>query len=96
MVKIYIERKGYGKRGPLYRVEHDGEELISSTAVPFFDGARALAAKGIAGDFEMWDRVLSYPRMKGMIERAAKLTVNEGEDRPRLAKWEPRNYDADS
>lgn len=96
MVKIYIEQKSYGKRGPLYRVEYDGEELIPSTAVPFFDGARALAAKGITGDFEMWDRVLPYPRMRGVVEKAAQLTVVEGERLPKIRKWEPRDYDADS
>lgn len=94
MVKIYIKQKSYGQRGPMYRVEHDGEVLVASTAVPFFDGARALAAKGLTGAFEMWDHERPYPRMTGSIETAAKLTVWEGEKCPAVRKWEPRDYDA--
>lgn len=94
MVKIYIKQTTYGKRGPMYCVEHDGEVLVASTPVPFFDGARALAEKGLTGNFEMWDRERPYPRMKGLIEVAAKLTVNEGEKRPTIVKWTPRDYDA--
>lgn len=94
MVKIYITQTTYGSRGPIYRVEHDGEVLLASTPIPFFDGARALAAKGLTGKFEMWDHERPYPRMMGVIEKAAKLTVREGEDRPRFRKWEPRDYDA--
>lgn len=94
MVKIYIAQKTYGSRGPIYRVEYDGEVLVESTAVPFFDGARALAAKGLTGKFEMWDYERPYPRMTGVIERAAKLTVWEGEKCPSVNKWEARDYDA--
>jgi len=96
MVKIYIKQIRYGIRGPIYQVEHNGAELLSGTAVPFFDGARALAAKGLTGAFEMWDHERPYPRMMGVIEKAAQLTVREGEARPTFRKWEPRNYDADS
>lgn len=94
MVKIYIVQTTYGSRGPIYRVEHDDGVLVGGTPVPFYDGARALAAKGLAGDFEMWDRVRPYPRMKGVIERAAMLTVSEGEGRPRKIKWMPRDHNA--
>jgi hypothetical protein len=94
MVKIYIKQTTYGSRGPIYRVEHDGKVLLSGTPVPFFDGARALAAKGLTGEFEMWDHERPYPRMMGVIERAAKLTVREGDARPTFRKWEPRDYDA--
>ena len=94
MVRIYITQQGYGSRGPLYRVEHEGEVLLESTAIPFLDGARALAAKGLTGDFEMWDHVRPYARMRGVIEQAAMLTVSEGEDRPRVRKWVPRDYNA--
>ena len=96
MVKIYITNKGHGTRGPLYRVEYEGEELVAGTATPFCDGARALAARGLTGALEMWDHERPYPRMLGTIEGAAKLTVNEGERLPRFAKYFPRDYDADS
>lgn len=92
MVKIYITQTSCGSRGPIYRVELEGEVLIEGTHIPFYDGARALAAKDLAGDFEMWDCVRAYPRMKGIIEQAAMLTVSEGEDRPRVRKWTPRDY----
>lgn len=94
MVKIYITQTNYGSRGPMYRVELDGEVLIEGTHIPFYDGARALAAKGLTGDFEMWDHVRPYARMRGVIEQAAMLTVSEGEDRPRVRKWVPRDYNA--
>lgn len=94
MVKIYITQTNYGSRGPMYRVEHDDGVLVEGTPVPFCDGARALAAKGLIGHFEMWDHVRPYPRMRGVIERAAMLTVSEGERRPSIVKWTPRDYDA--
>lgn len=94
MVKIYITQTHYGSRGPMYRVEHDGQLLTEGTPIPFYDGARALAGKGLTGEFEMWDHVRPYPRMKGVIEQAAMLTVSEGEDRPRVRKWTPRDYNA--
>lgn len=94
MVKIYIIQTNYGSRGPMYRVELDGEILIEGTHIPFYDGARALAAKGLTGDFEMCDHVRPYARMRGAIEQAAKLTVSEGERRPTVVKWTPRDYNA--
>ena len=94
MVKIYITQTTYGQRGAIFRVDHDGETLVSGTAIPFFDGARALTAKGLIGKFEMWDYERPYPRMTGTIEHAAKLTVSEGEGRPKAAKWSPRDYNA--
>lgn len=94
MVKIYITQTNYGSRGPMYRVELDGEVLIEGTHIPFYDGARALAAKNLTGDFEMWDYVRPYARMRGVIERAAMLTVSEGEGRPRKIKWMPRDHNA--
>ena len=94
MVKIYITQTNYGSRGPTYRVELDGEVLIEGTHIPFYDGARALAVKGLTGNFEMWDHVRPYARMRGVIEQTAKLTVWEGEDCPRIRKWTPRDYNA--
>jgi hypothetical protein len=94
MVKIYITQTSYGSRGPIYRVEHDGEVLVTGTAIPLFDGARALVTKGMTGEFEMWDHERPYPRMKSVIERAAKLTISEGERRPTFVKWTPRDYNA--
>jgi len=94
MVKIYITQVSYGSRGPIYRVEHEGEVLVKGAPVPLFDGARALAAKGITGNFEMWDHERPYPRMKSVVEEAAKLTISEGERRPTVVKWTPRDYNA--
>lgn len=94
MVRIYITQQGYGSRGPLYRVEHEGEVLLESTAIPFLDGARALAAKGLTGKLEMWDHERHYPRMTGTIEKASGLSVSEGEARPKIVKWTPRDYNA--
>ena len=96
MHKIYIKQKSYGLRGPLYEVLYDGNVIVSSTTIPLFDGARALDKMGVSGPLEMWDHERPYARMKSTVETAAKLTITEGENVPRIRKYHPRPYDANS
>jgi hypothetical protein len=77
--KIYIrELKGRGFAAGRYQVTLEaGAVLVWAARSPFYDGARALEAKGITGPFEMWDRERPYPRMLGDVATAAKLSVRE-------------------
>lgn len=73
-----------------YRVLHDGAVLIESTWNPEYEAARALVAKGVTGQCEVWRNERPYPCGVMDIERAARLTVIETrKDGPRLAKWRP-------
>lgn len=94
MIKIYIRQKGYGSRGPLYEVSYEGQVIVPSTTTPLFDGARELEAMGVNGPLEMWDHELPYARMRSTVKAAAKSTVHEGENRPKIGKYFPRVYDA--
>src|SRR5262245_15334886 len=88
--RIEIESCGLGHRGQLYRVHYAGAVLVESSRNPEFDGARALAAKGITGRVEVWRRGGTSPAMAFDIEKAARLTVKEGDkDGLRFARWQP-------
>ncbi len=43
-------------------------------------------ARGLSGRLEMWDRVLPYCRFHTDIDKAAGLTIEEGDGLPRLRK----------
>lgn len=80
-LRIYIELRGHGARGPRYRVrmnKPDGMVIIDATTEPLYDAARVLLSKDIIGKIEMWDRQRPYCRLRGDIETLAKLTVSEG------------------
>src|SRR5262245_9170867 len=88
--RIEIEACGLGHRGQLYRVHYAGAVLVESSRNPEFDGARALAAKGITGRLEVWRRGGTYPAMALDIERAARLTVKEDDKGGlRFVRWQP-------
>jgi len=72
--RIWIEAIGLGASGLRYRVTHNGVTLIESTKNPEFDSARALLARGIVGQLEVWRRGPSFPAMRLDIEKAARLT----------------------
>lgn len=89
-LRIFIELRGYGAKGPRYRVRKnapDGIVIIESTTEPLYDAARFLLAKGITGKVEMWDRVRAFPRMGGDIERLATMTVSDGQHGIALRKY---------
>ncbi len=92
-LRAYIELRGYGARGPRYRVrmnKPDGLILIDATTEPLFDAARALLSRGIIGKLQIWDSVRPYWRMQGDIERLASLTVSEGQDGITLRRYVAR------
>src|SRR5262245_25447215 len=87
---VWIEAIGLGASGLRYRVTHNDLTLIESTKNPEFDSARALLAQGIVGQVEVWRHGASFPGMRFDIEKAARLTVKEGDkDGLRFARWQP-------
>jgi len=89
-VRIFIMCRGYGARGPRYRVrlnKPDGMIIIESTTEPLFASARFLLSKGIKGKIEMWDDTQAFCRMSGNIEGLARMTVSEGQHGITLRKY---------
>jgi hypothetical protein len=80
-------------KGLRYSVRLDsphGEFLVRDSLVPFCDAARALLARGVRGEMELWDDERSFPRMRGDIEEYARLTVREDEKTgPQFVVWRP-------
>src|SRR5262245_8445407 len=94
MELIWIEATYLGARGQRYRVIHNGITLTESTKNPEFDSARALLARGIVGQLEIWRRGASSPTMRLDIEKCARLTVEEGDvEGLRFVRWRPLSLD---
>lgn len=79
----------HSSRGALYDVTYQGEVIVIGSTEPCLDAARVLKAMSLSGRLEMWDTVLSYCRFHADIEKAAGLTVREGDELPRLVKFKP-------
>jgi hypothetical protein len=62
----------------------DGKLLVERSRDPECDAARAMLARGYAGKLTLCDGKTGKPRTTIDIERAAKLTVEEGPYGPRL------------
>ena len=77
----------HNSRGPLFDVSYHGQIIVTASTEPCLDGARALRAMGITGKLEMWDDVLPYVRLTADIDKAAKVTVEEGDRLPRLRTY---------
>src|SRR5262245_18802295 len=74
----------------LYDVAYQGETIVSGSRIPEFDACRALLARCLTGTLVLADAVTGKNRLSLDIERGAKLTVREDQNRaPRLAKWKP-------
>ena len=74
----------------LYDVVFNGETIVSDSRVPEFDACRVLLARSLTGTLVLADAVTGKNRLSLDIERGAKLTVREDQNRaPRLAKWKP-------
>jgi len=74
----------------LYDVAYQGETIVSGSRIPEFDACRVLLARGLTGTLVLADAVTGKNRLSLDIERGAKLTVREDQNRaPRLAKWKP-------
>jgi hypothetical protein len=69
-----------------YSILFDGKLLVDRSRDPECDAARALLARGYMGQLHMLDGKTGIPRTIIDIERAAKLTVEEGPHGPRFVK----------
>jgi hypothetical protein len=78
----------HNSRGPLFEVTHNGVIVVTASTEPCLDGARALKVLGYSGKLELWDDITPYVRLTADIDKAAKVTVREGERPPALAKFE--------
>jgi hypothetical protein len=94
-LKVYITNTGHGPRGPLYsaRLGQDGEILVSGSTEPAFDAARVLVAskRDRFAVIEVWDNVMPFARMRGLLGEFARLTVSEPDngDAPRFRTYRP-------
>ena len=61
-------------------------EIVIGSIQPCLDAARALKSCGTRGMIEMWDNNLPYCRFRIDIDKAAALTIEEGDSLPRLRK----------
>lgn len=77
----------HSSRGALYDVTYQGEVIVIGSTEPCLDSARILKARGLSGKIEMWDAVLPYCRFHTDIDKAAGLTIEEGDSLPRLRKY---------
>lgn len=74
-------------RGALYDVTYEGRVIVTNATEPCLAACRALREMGITGKLEMWDDILPYVRLTADIDKAAKLTVEEGDRLPRLRTY---------
>lgn len=97
-LKAYMELRGYGARGPRYRVTMNtpaGMVLIQTTTEPLFAAARLLHSQGVSGQLQLWDSTRPFPRLQGDIERLSGLTVAEDQHGIRARKYVERTADGD-
>ena len=76
-----------GRDGYRYSILFDGKLLVENSRDPEFDAARALVAKGITGKLTMLDGKTGKPRTIIDIEKAARLTAEEGPNAPRFRRF---------
>jgi hypothetical protein len=74
------------RNGCVWQVEFDGESVVVGSRDPECDLARALLARGITGTITILDGNTGKPRTFVNIEKAARLTVEEGPNGPRFVK----------
>lgn len=85
-----LDKEGRPRRsskGPLFDASYGGQTILLGSTVPCLAAARVLKGRGMSGRLEMWDTVLSYCRYHTDIEKAAGLTIEEGDSLPRLRKY---------
>lgn len=78
----------HNSRGPQYDVTYEGGTIVTGSTQPLLDVCRVLKARGLGGPVEMWDKVLPYYRFRTDIDKAAGLTVREGDGLARLVRFE--------
>jgi hypothetical protein len=77
----------WAKGGYRYSVVSRGKLLVQRSRDPECDAARALLAKGITGKLTLLDGKSGKPRSIIEIERAARLSTEEGPRGPRFVKY---------
>lgn len=85
-----LDKEGRPKRsskGPLFNASYEGQVIVVGSTQPCLAAARVLKARGLSGRLEMWDAVLPYCRFHTDIDKAAGLTIEEGDGLPRLRKY---------
>ena len=75
------------RRGPLYTVSYLGEVIVRGSTQPALDAARILHGRGLTGLLEMLDATSANYRFRIGITNAARLTIEEGDRRPRIVKF---------
>ena len=75
------------RNGVVYTASYLGQVIVTGSTQPALDAARVLHARGLTGVLEMWDEVSTYYRFRISITNAARLTIEEGDRRPRLVKF---------
>lgn len=73
----------------LYSVEYQGEVIVDRSADAACDAARALQARGITGHVTMLDGVTGKARYIVNIEKAATMTVLDGNRGPSSTRYKP-------
>jgi hypothetical protein len=86
MLKARLHPIWVAKVGYRYSVIFQGRLLVERSRDPACDAARALLAEGITDKLTMLDGKTGRPRMIVDIERAARLTVEEGPNGPRFVR----------
>ena len=71
--------------------------MVEQTVSPMCPSCRALMARGITGQFETWREGEPYTCMRGDIETAAGLTLEESSTKkPRFKRWQPHPHSQDA
>lgn len=86
MLKARLHPTWVSGVGYRYSVIFQGKLLVDRSRDAACDAARVLRARGITGKLAMLDGKTGRPRMMVDIERAARLTVEEGPNGPRFVK----------
>lgn len=85
-----LDKEGRPRRsskGPLFDTSYEGQVIVVGSTEPCLDAARILKARGLSGRLEIWDTLLPYCRFHTDIDKAAGLTIEEGDGLPRLRKY---------
>ncbi len=86
MLKARLHPNRKPGRCHTHSVVFRGKLLVQHSRDPECDAARALLAKGFTGKFTLLDGKTGKPRTVIDIERAARLTTEEGPRAPRFVK----------
>jgi hypothetical protein len=74
-------------KGPLFDANYEGRLIVIDSAEPCLAAARVLKARGLTGRLEMWDTAVPFCRFNTDIDKAAGLTIEEGDSPPRFREY---------